>query len=103
MGTSLKKVSSVQAGEAALNGVWRELGDLPEGAFVCEAALCLFFDRHPASIKRAVERGELPPSTRLLGKPVWTAGAIIRHVEGRLEAERKEKERAKTRIDKLSA
>lgn len=92
-----------EVGEVVLKGVWRELGDLPEGAIICEAALALIFDRHPVSIKRAVARGELPPSTRLLGKPVWTAGALVRHIEGRLDAELKEKERTKRRIDKLSA
>lgn len=83
-------------------GVCRELGELPEGAIVTEAALSRIFERHPVSIKRAVERGEFPPPTRLLGKPVWTAGTILRHLEGRLAGARKEKEREKKRLDALS-
>ena len=83
-------------------GVWRELGDLPEGAIVNEEALAHIFGRCQTSIKRAVERGELPPPTRLLGKPVWTAGVLLRHIEGRLKAERKEKKREKKRLDKFS-
>ena len=39
------------------------------------------------TIKRAVERGELPRPVRLMGKNTWTAGAIVRHLEARLEAE----------------
>lgn len=40
-----------------------------------------------ASIMAAVEHGELPRPVRLMGKNTWTAGAIVRHVEARLDAE----------------
>jgi len=70
----------------------RELGESPPGGLISEAALARLLGRHPASIKRAVERGELPPPTRLLGKPIWTVGAILRHIEARLEASAKEAE-----------
>jgi len=55
-------------------GIVKELGELGPGAVITEAALARMMDRHPASIKRAVNRGELPPPYRLLGGPVWTAG-----------------------------
>jgi len=83
-------------------GVWRELGDLPSGAIISEEALARIFGRHPVSIKRAVQRGELPPPTRLLGGPVWTVGAILNHVEGRLEAARKDAERTERKLRELS-
>ena len=70
-----------------LPGVCAELGQLGEGAIVTEHGLAEIFGKHPVSVKRAVERGELPPPTRLMGKPVWTIGAIRRHIEERLEAE----------------
>ena len=77
-------------GDASADGVIRQLGDLSAGTVVTEAALARMFGRHPTSIKRAVERGELPPPTRLLGSPVWTVGAIQRHIEAGLEAASKE-------------
>lgn len=82
-------------------GIWRDLGDLPQGAIVTEEALARIFGRHQVSIKRAVDRGELPPPTRLLGGPVWTAGAILSHLEERLAAARKEREKAAKKIQEL--
>jgi len=63
-----------------------ELGELGDGALVFESGLARMFGKHAVSIRRAVERGELPPPTRLMGKPVWTAGAIRQHIEVRLES-----------------
>ena len=74
-------------------GVIRELGDLPAEAVVTEQALGKIFDRHRVSIKRAVERGELPPSVRLFGEPVWTIRALQEHLTKRLNAAMKESER----------
>ena len=74
-------------------GIVAELGELKDGAVVFEEALARMFDRHPVSIQRAVQRGELPPPTRLLGRNAWTVGAILRHLEGRQEQAAKEKER----------
>ena len=48
-------------------GVIRELGELSPDTVLSEQALAKIFDRHRVSIKRAVERGELPPSVRLFG------------------------------------
>ena len=84
-----------------LPGVVKELGELGAGAIITENGLARLLDRHPTSIKRAVSRGELPPSTRLLGGPVWTAGAIIAHIEKRLEAAAKEGERTAKKISEL--
>ena len=64
-----------------------ELGTLSDGTIVSESALARMFGKHPVSIKRAVDRGELPPPTKLMGKPVWTAGSIRRHIEERLALE----------------
>lgn len=56
-------------------GVVPELGELGEGAVITEAGLARMLKRHQVTLKRAVQRGELPPPVRLLGGPVWTAGA----------------------------
>lgn len=86
----------------ALPGIIALLGELGPGAILFEEGLARLFDRHPVSIKRAVERGELPPPVKLLGQPAWTAGALVRHIEGRLEEAAKEAERLAQRIAKLS-
>ena len=86
-----------------LPGVFAAIGALPPGAIVTEDALAMMFQRHPATIKRAVTRGELPSPARLLGGNAWTAGAIVRHVEKRLEAARVDAERTARRVEALKA
>lgn len=84
-------------------GIIRELGDLSPDAVVSEEALAKIFDRHRVSIKRAVERGELPPSVRLFGEPVWTVRSLREHLSKRLEAAKKEAEQLQKRISQFSA
>lgn len=85
-----------------LPGVISALGELKPGAIVTEGGLALLFNRHVVSVKRAVQRGELPPPTRLFGGNAWTAGALVRHIESRLEQAAKESEAARQRAAQLS-
>ena len=78
----------VDGEEGIASGFVMEIGSLPDGVIGTESGLAKWFGRHPGSIRRAVERRELPPPAKLLGKPVWTVGSIRSHLEGRLaEAE----------------
>ena len=88
--------------DGGLPGIVRQLGELGEGAVVFERGLADLFGRHPVSIKRAVDRGELPVPVRLLGQAAWTVGAILRFLEDRQSNAAKEKERTARKIAKLS-
>ena len=81
----------------------RALGDLPPDAVITEDGLAKLFDRHAVSVRRAVDRGELPPSVRLFGKPVWTVRAIREHMAKRLEQAQREADRLKQKVNQLSA
>jgi hypothetical protein len=85
-----------------LPGIIALLGELKPGAVLFEEGLARLFDRHPASIKRAVQRGELPPPCRLFGGNAWTAGVLVRHVEKRLEEAAREAEKLAQKLAKLS-
>ena len=74
------------------------LGELKPGAIVTEEGMAHLFKRHVVSVKRAVERGELPPPCHLFGSKVWTAGILIRHIERRLEQAAREAEKDAKRI-----
>ncbi len=74
-------------------GVIAELGTLPQGAIVTEDGLARIFRRCTMSVKRAVERQELPAPVKMFGQNTWTVGAILRHVEDRLERARAESKR----------
>lgn len=84
-------------------GIIKELGELPTGAVISEQGLAKIFNRHKVSVKRAVERGELPPSIRLFGEPVWTAGALLEHLSKRLDAAKKETEQLQKKMNNFSA
>ena len=83
-------------------GIVRDLGDLPPGALLDERALARVFGGcHPITVKRAVARGELPPPVRLFGKPHWTAGVILGHIEARLADAKREAEKDAARLARL--
>ncbi len=81
----------------------RELGELPPDSVVAEDGLAKMFDRHGVSVRRAVERGELPPPVRLFGKPVWTVRCLQDHMTKRLAQAQKEAEKLNQKVNQLSA
>lgn len=78
-----------------LPGVFATIGRLPPGSLITEEGLAGILDKCTASIKAAVKRGELPWPVRLMGKNTWTAGAIVRHHEARLDSEARKFSRLK--------
>ena len=90
-----------QLQEGGLPGVISLLGQLGASAVITEEALANLFGRHVTSVKRAVQRGELPRPARLFGGNAWTVGAIIRHLEARMESAAKEAEQTSRRLANL--
>jgi hypothetical protein len=86
----------------SMPGIIAALGELKPGAIIREEGIARLFNRHVASVKRAVQRGELPPACRLFGGNVWTVGALVRHIENRLERAAKDAERIARRLTDLS-
>jgi len=82
-------------------GIVRLLGELPPGAILDEEALAKTFGRSSVTIKRAVERRELPPPVRMFGKPCWTVSVILAHIEARLDAAKRKAERDAARFSQL--
>lgn len=85
-----------------LPGIIALLGELKPGAILTEAGVARLFNRHVASVKRAVARGELPPPCRLFGGNAWTAGVLVRHIEKRLEQAAREAEHMAKKLARLS-
>lgn len=84
-----------------LTGIVRELGDLPDGTIINEEALAKMFDRCQVSIKRAIQRGELPPPIKLLGMPVWTVGKLLAYINTRLDIAQKNAESTRKKFENL--
>ena len=75
------------------------LGDLKSRAIITEDGVAHLFNRHIVSVKRAVQRGELPPPCQLFGGKAWTVEVLIRHIEKRLEQAAEEKDRISQRLE----
>ena len=82
-------------------GLIAEFGDLAPGTIIQEVALRRLFNRSKDSIARAVERQELPPPVRMFGQNTWTVGALVTHLEKRLEQAAKQAERAGRKLLEL--
>jgi hypothetical protein len=89
-------------GSGDLPGIIVLLGELKPSAIITEEGAARLFNRHVASVKRAVQRGELPPPCRLFGGNAWTAGAIVQHIEKRLDQAAQEAKREADKIARLS-
>ena len=83
-----------------LPGIITALGE-PD-AVITEAGLAKLFGRCTVSVKRAVERGELPPPVRLFGQNTWTVGVISAHLEHRLKMAAKEAKQLQDKIKVMS-
>ena len=74
--------------EAPGPGIYRDLGSLPPSTVITEDGLAEIMGKDcRESIKRAVERGELPRPVKIMGKNCWTCRAIVQHLEDRLASE----------------
>ncbi len=82
-------------GEQSGLGVSAGLTVLPPRAILDRKDMAAFFQVCERTIKRWVADGELPPSTTLGGKPVWTGRAIVEHIEQRLGEKAQEQKRAR--------
>lgn len=70
--------------ESLADGAFVDLARLPEATVVTLGELARLLGKHPVSIKRAVDRGELPEPVRLMGKPIWTVRVLVEFIEKRL-------------------
>jgi len=83
-------------------GIIADFGTLQPKSLIFEEGMSRLFGRHAASIKRAVERGELPQPIRMFGKNAWTVEAVTGHISARLGEAAKERERFGQKVRQLS-
>jgi len=83
-----KFISHVSGRWTTEDGVYVVLGTLSPKTLITEDGLARLLGKGcRESVKRAVERDELPRPVRLMGKNTWTVGAIVQYIEMRLETE----------------
>ena len=85
-----------------LPGVIEDLGSLPPKSLITDDGVARIFGRHVASVKRAVDRGELPPPVRIFGKSSWTVEAITEHIAKRLAKAADQRESRESKYHRLA-
>ncbi len=71
-------------------------------AVIFESGLAAMLGRCPTSLRRAVQRGELPTPCRAFGQFYWTCKALAEHFEKRLEQAGKEREKLAAKVARLA-
>ena len=82
-------------------GILTMLANLPADALVDEAAMGRAFAVSCRTIRRMVDRYELPPPIRIAGKSVWIAGRVRAYINDAAERKEKKAKRAHIRIRQL--
>jgi len=80
-----------------------ELARLPERALIDEGRLAGALDVNPRTIRRMIDRGELPPPAQLGNRKVWMPGRVLDHIAARLDDAEKEAAAEALRLQKYSA
>lgn len=75
-----------------------ELAQMPERAILDKVKLAAVLKCDPRSINNLVARGELPPPVTLCKRAVWMAGAILTHLEKRMDKELSRAQRFDDRV-----
>ena len=65
----------------------QELSGLPPQTLLTRQDLADYLGRDEETVTRAVERGELPPPTRICNSAIWMVEGILDHVRQQLDNE----------------
>ena len=76
---------------------------LPERTILDERRLAALFGVTDRTVRRMVQRRELPPGVRRAGRCCWMAGLILAHFEAEADRAAKEAERTAARIRGMTA
>lgn len=81
-----------------LPGVFASIGALPPSALISEDGLADALAVNKRTVRRMVQRGELPPGIPFAGRTTWLAGRIINHFDRRAEHAARDAERNMRRV-----
>jgi predicted DNA-binding transcriptional regulator AlpA len=82
-------------------GVIVDLAGMPAKAILNEHALARALGVTQRTIRRMVQRNELPPPIPMAGQAVWFAGRVLEHAETRAERAEKDAGRRHTARERL--
>ncbi|MBI2192446.1 MAG: hypothetical protein HYU36_10735 [Planctomycetes bacterium] len=76
---------------------------LPEKTILDEARLAGVFGVTPRTVRRMVDRFELPPSVPLAGRSVWLAGRVLAYLDSKAREAEDEAGRNARKLQKLTS
>jgi len=87
-----------------VDGGWTltALAELPQRAILDERRLAALLGVTRRTVRRMVQRNELPPPVRLAGRSCWLAGKVLGHIEQAADRAARDAEREAARIRALS-
>ena len=93
-----------EAGEAAAvaPGVYDVLARLPKQALLDESAMARAFGVNGRTIRRMVNRNELPPPLKRAGRALWFAGRVLDWLEEEADLLAKEADKLRQKIRSYS-
>ena len=69
------------------------LDELGLNTIIDETEVARIFGRCRKSVKRSVNRGELPPPVKTFKQDTWLVGSIVAHMRARMDSAAKDKAR----------
>ncbi len=83
--------------------IMRVLAELPERTVLDETRLAHLLRVTPRTVRRMVNRFELPPPVPLGGKSVWMAGRVLDYIDSAAERRQREAERQARRLREVAS
>jgi len=71
------------------------------GDFITLPTLAVMLGRHPESVKRIIRDKQLPVPIKLAGTLGWTQRALVEHLEHRLVAAQRDREKLAAKMARL--
>lgn len=89
-------------GSGAIAGIVTALAVLPEKVFLDESAMACVFGVTQRTIRRMVQRFELPPPIPFAGRSICIAGRVLAYLNAAAERVEQEAERTAARLERAS-
>lgn len=89
--------------EESPTGIITALATLPEKALLEETAMTRALGVSARTIRRMVDRHELPPPIPLAGRSVWIAGRVFAYLDAQANQAEKEAEQAYRKIQRIGS
>lgn len=86
---------------SGLPQVIQQLGYYPPNTLISEQGLARLFHRHVSSVRRAVQRDDLPPPIRIFTEDYWTVQSLTQHFAERLDTAKQKAAKLRARVAQL--